>query len=272
MGKLDGKVAIVTGGASGLGRATAERLVRDGATVVITDIRAHEVEATAAEIGASALVQDVTDEARWTELVTAVIADHGGLDILVNNAGILGPSVGSTPEHAELADWRRVFAVNMEGTFLGCRAAIRGMRALGRGGVIVNFSSAASEGTTSYVAAYGASKAAIAHFTRSVAQYGAPFGIRCNSVHPGNVHTDIHQHRAEELAAAQGVPVQQILDLHAASSALGGWVPREDVAAAVSYLVSDEAGSTTGTKVIVDGGTLIRGSVTGIPLDVVAPE
>jgi NAD(P)-dependent dehydrogenase (short-subunit alcohol dehydrogenase family) len=265
-------VAVITGGASGLGRASAERLIRDGASVVITDIRAEEVERVAGEIGAYALVQDVTDEDRWDTVMSEVEDRFGPIGALVNSAGILGPSVGSTPEHTSLADWRRIFTVNVEGTFLGCRAAIRAMRASGHGGSIVNFASIASEGTTGYLAAYGASKAAITHLTRSVAQHGGPHGIRCNSLHPGNVRTPMHERRAAELAAAQGVSPEEILALHASSSVLGGWVPEEQVAAAVAYLVSADASFVTGTRMIVDGGTLVRGAVTGIAMDVVAPE
>lgn len=271
-GKLAGKVALVTGGASGLGRAAAERLIADGATVTITDIRPDELERVATEIGATFFAQDVTDEARWDEIVNAVVAAHHGLDILVNSAGILGPSVGATPEHTKLSDWKQIFAVNVEGAFLGCRAAIRGMRSVGRGGSIINFSSTASEGTTSYLTAYGASKAAIVHLSRSVAQYGGPFHIRCNSLHPGNVHTPLHDQRATELGAAQGVAMEEILAAHAGSSVLGGWVPKEQVAAAVSFLASDDGAFVTGTKMIVDGGTLIRGTVTGLPLNVASPE
>jgi 3(or 17)beta-hydroxysteroid dehydrogenase len=272
MGNLQGKVALVTGGASGLGRASAERLIADGATVVITDVRPDALAAAAAEIGADFRVQDVTDEAQWDAVVDDVVATHGRLDILVNSAGILGPSVGASPEHTKLSDWKKIFAVNVEGAFLGCRAALRVMRAAGTGGSIINFSSTASEGTTSYLTAYGASKAAIVHLSRSVAQYGGPYQVRCNSLHPGNVLTPIHEQRAIELAAAQGVSPETILEAHAGSSVLGGWVPKEQVAAAVSYLASDDGRFVTGTKLIVDGGTLVRGTVTGLPLNVASPE
>ena len=261
-GTLSGQVAVVTGGASGLGRASAARLIADGAAVTITDVDAVRGEATAAEIGAAFLVHDVTDEERWDEVMREVGTASGGVDILVNNAGMLGPSSGISPETTTYADWKRVMTVNADSVFLGCRAAIREMRRTGRGGSIVNIASVAGERSTPYATAYGASKSVVSHLTRSVAQHCIEegLGIRCNSVHPGNVHTPLHDRRAAELAEAQGTTAAEILS-GANKSPLGGWVPVEQIASAVAYLCGDDASYMTGTKFVVDGGLLVCDSL-----------
>src|SRR5689334_8760230 len=120
MARLNAKVALVTGGASGLGKAIAQRLAVEGARVVITDVQRDLGQATASECGFNFLAQDVTDEVQWFEIVAAVERQHGQLHILVNNAGILGPRDEINPENTRLADWRKIFAVNVEGVFLGC--------------------------------------------------------------------------------------------------------------------------------------------------------
>jgi 3(or 17)beta-hydroxysteroid dehydrogenase len=257
MRTLSNKVAIVTGGASGLGRAIAARLVTDGAAVVITDVQAELAKQVATELGCDHLRQDVTDEARWDAVIDLVNEGHGGLDILVNNAGILGPALNISPEDTSFADWKKVMSVNVDGVFLGCRAGIRAMRKSGRGGSIINIASIAGERATPYATAYGASKATVGQLTRSVAQHCAQeqLNIRCNAVHPGNVYTPLHDRRAAEWAAARGVTVEEVL-VEVERCPLGGWIPIEQIAAAVSYLASDEARYVTGTKLVVDGGTL----------------
>jgi NAD(P)-dependent dehydrogenase (short-subunit alcohol dehydrogenase family) len=257
MGRLDGRTALVTGGAMGLGRAIAARLASDGATVVIGDVQRDAGEATASELGAHYLEQDVTDEARWDEVVADLERRFGQLDVLVNNAGILGPKLEITPENTPLADWRKVFAVNVEGVFLGCRAGIRAMRR-GRGGSIVNLSSVAGLLATPYATAYGASKATVRQLTKSVAQHclEEQLNVRCNSVHPGNVLTPLWERAAEEDADRRGITAQQVLDEAAASIPMGEWTRAEDIANAVSFLVSDEARHITGMEMIVDGGLI----------------
>jgi 3(or 17)beta-hydroxysteroid dehydrogenase len=257
MGRLDHRTALVTGGASGLGRAIAERLTVDGAGVVITDIQADLGKAVAAEHGLTFLEQDVSEEARWTDVVREVEERFGHLDILVNNAGILGSMEAISPEDTPLASWRKIFAVNVDGVFLGCRAAIPAMKRAG-GGSIVNISSVAGLLATPYATAYGASKATVRQLTKSVAQYCAEqkLNIRCNSVHPGDVVTPLWERQAEESARMRGVPVEEIFAEARLTMPMGEFTQPEDVAAAVSFLASDDARHITGIKLIVDGGTV----------------
>jgi 3(or 17)beta-hydroxysteroid dehydrogenase len=254
-GRLHGKIALVTGGASGLGKAIAGRLAADGAVVVISDVQRDLGKATAQECGFTFLDHDVCDEQRWMEIVLTVEAQFGLLDILVNNAGILGRMDAVSPENTRLADWRRIFAVNVEGVFLGCRAAIPAMRRAG-GGSIINLSSVAGIQATPFATAYGASKAAVRQLTKSVAQYCAQerLNIRCNSVHPGNVRTPLWDRHAEEVAQARGVPVETIIKEGKDEIPLGDFTLPEDVAAAVSFLASEDARHVTGEKLIVAGG------------------
>ena len=252
---LERHTALVTGGASGLGWAIARRLQADGADVVISDVDSALGAQVAAQEGWSFIEQDVCDERRWPEVVAEVEARHGGLHILVNNAGIIGALDAVSPEHTSLANWRKVFAVNVEGVFLGCRAAIPAMRRAGRGSII-NLSSVAGLLATPYNTAYGASKAAVRQLTKSVAQHCLEerLQIRCNSVHPGIVMTPLWEKMAQEQARLRGVPVETILADAQALCPMGDFTLPEDVAAAVSFLASAEARHVTGVKMIVDGG------------------
>jgi 3(or 17)beta-hydroxysteroid dehydrogenase len=255
MGRLEGKAALVTGGASGLGKAIAERLASDGAAVVVTDVQLEMGQQTAAEHGFTFLQQDVCDEARWAEVVRGVEERCGSLDVLVNNAGIVGPLDAVNPENTRLADLQQIFAVNVEGVFLGCRAALPAMRRAG-GGSIINISSVAGLLATPYATAYGASKAAVRQLTKSVAQHCAQErnNIRCNSVHPGNVRTPLWERIAAELASARGLSAADIMSEAEARIPLGSFTDPEDIAAVVSFLASKEARQVTGAKFIVDGG------------------
>lgn len=256
MGRLEEHVALVTGGASGLGRAIAQRLAADGASVVITDIQPDVGRATAAECGFLFIEQDVCDEVRWPLVLREVEERCGSLRILVNNAGVIGPMDAFSPENTRLADWRQIFAVNVEGLFLGCRAAIPAMRRAG-GGSIINMSSVAALLATPYVTAYGASKAAVRQLTKSVAQYCAQekLNIRCNSVHPGNVRTPLWDEQyAAGGARDRGVSVEEFIAQAKARIPLGDFTLPEDVAAAVAFLASEDARHITGAKLIVDGG------------------
>ena len=257
MGNLGHKTALVTGGASGLGRAIAKRLAADGATVVIADIQTDLGEATAAEDGLTFLEQDVCDEMRWTEIVLEIEERFGGLEILVNNAGIVGAMDVISPEDSRLDDWKAIFGVNVEGVFLGCRTVIPAMRRA-NGGSIVNISSIAGLLATPYATAYGASKAAVRQLTKSVAQYCAEqkLNIRCNSVHPGDVRTALLEKAAKEIASRRGVSIDDIIEEGKAMVPMGEFTLSDDVAAAVSFLVSDEARHITGIKLIVDGGSV----------------
>jgi 3(or 17)beta-hydroxysteroid dehydrogenase len=261
---LKSKVALVTGGATGLGKAIAQRLAAEGARVVISDVQAELGQATATECGFTFLKQDVCDEAQWVEIVQEIEKRHGQLHILVNNAGILGPMDAINPENTRLADWKKVFAVNVDGVFLGCRAAIPAMRRAG-GGAIINISSVAGLLATPYATAYGATKATVRQLTKSVAQHCAQerLNIRCNSVHPGNVR-DPQSHRqpsmwekhAADTARERGVPLEEVVAEAQQGTPMGDLTLPEDVAAAVAFLASDDARHITGEKLIVDGGLI----------------
>jgi NAD(P)-dependent dehydrogenase (short-subunit alcohol dehydrogenase family) len=255
MSRLDGKVALVTGAASGLGKAISERLAADGARVVLSDIDGSLVEQVADALGGDFLSQDVTDEQRWAAVTHEIQERHGALHIVVNNAGILGPMDAINPEDTRLQDWRRIFAVNVEGVFLGCRAAIPALRRAG-GGSIVNISSVAGLLATPYATAYGASKAAVRQLTKSVAQHCAEegLGIRCNSVHPGNVLTPLWRRQAEELAARRGTTPVEVIEQARTEVPMGDFTTPEDVAGTVGFLASDDARFVTGTMHVVDGG------------------
>ncbi len=185
MGRLDGGVALVTGGASGLGRAIAARLAAEGAAVVISDLQRELGEQTAASLGVTFLAQDVTSEEQWPRTLQQVSELAGPVSILVNNAGIAGAADRVSPEDTRFADWKQIFTVNLDSVFLGCRAGIAAMRHTG-GGSIVNMSSIAALLATPDSTAYGAAKAAVRQLTKSVAQHCATerLAIRCNSVHP----------------------------------------------------------------------------------------
>ena len=189
MGRVAGKVAIVTGGASGMGKADARLLAREGACVVIADLNETDGQLVAESIGENALFLrlDVSDEDNWKTVIATTIEKFGRLDILVNNAGMI--MLGSIVD-TDLADWRKINAVNSDGVFLGCKHAIPVMAESG-GGSIINMSSVAAIHGQSFVAAYTASKGAVRSLTKSVAMYckEQKNGIRCNSIHPDGVKT-----------------------------------------------------------------------------------
>jgi 3(or 17)beta-hydroxysteroid dehydrogenase len=257
MRRLDQDVALVTGGAEGLGRSIAERLASEGATVVISDVQCELGSAAALEGGFTFLEQDVCDEAKWTQVVEEVEKRFGRLNILVNNAGILGPTAAANAEYASLGSWREVFAVNVEGMFLGCRAAIPAMRRAGSGS-IVNLSSIADRLANAGQVAYGASKAAVRQLTQSVAQYCAQekLNVHCNSVHPGPVRTPLVDRIIAESAQRQGVSVDTVIARFKSWIPLGDFIRPEDVAAAVAFLASGDARQITGSALYVDGGII----------------
>lgn len=255
MGSLDGKVTLVTGGASGLGLAIAERLLKEGAIVFVSDVQSDLGNTIASTKGFNYFHHDVCDEARWNQIVGEIERRSGHLDILVNNAGILGPADAVTPENSRLIDWKRIFSVNVEGVFLGCRTAIASMRRSG-GGSIINISSVAGLLATPHATAYGASKAAVWHLTKSVAQHCAQerLNIRCNSVHPGDVRTTLWDQNAHAQAENRGVSFDRVLEEAVAVTPLGSFCHPSDIAAAVCFLSSAEARYITGTQLVVDSG------------------
>lgn len=238
MGKLDGKIAIVTGAAMGMGAAHAAILAQEGATIIVADIDEKEGSATARKVGGYFHHLDVTDEKNWEKLVAAVIADHGNIDILVNNAGILAitPLAAST-----LDEWNRVLAINLTGTFLGIRAVAESMKAAG-GGVIVNISSTAGLTAYSGMSAYVASKWGVRGLTKTAALELGHDNIRVVSVHPGGIRTPMTA-GMEDGAMFASQPIPRIGE-------------PEEVAKLILYLVTD-ATFSTGTEFVVDGGVTV---------------
>lgn len=250
MARFDGKVALISGGARGQGAEEARTFAGQGARVVFGDMRdeaGRQVEAEIRAAGGEAVYVhlDVTREADWQRAVDEALRRYGKLDILVNNAGIIIPRV-PIEERTE-AEWDQVMAVNAKGVFLGTKHAIPAMRQAG-GGSIVNISSIAGIGQSSHQEpAYAASKAAVRMFTKVTASQHAKDRIRCNSVHPGPIDTDM-LHIA--------MPDPQVLDQRLGRVALGRMGTAAEVVAGVLFLASDEASYITGSELVIDGGAL----------------
>ena len=245
--RLENKVALISGGARGMGAVEARLFASEGARVVIGDVLTEEgrrVEAEINETGAQCryVDLDVTSEDNWRDAVAEAVAAFGKLDILVNNAGI---TISGTIEEITEAQWDRIMAINSRGVFLGTREVIAEMRRAG-GGSIVNISSGAgiapSPGTS---AAYAASKGAVRLFTKATAIQHASDGIRCNSVHPGPIETPM-------LRAARGDDASRAEQLSLIP--LGRIGRPEEIAYGVLYLASDESSFVTGSELVIDGG------------------
>ncbi|MGI9326715.1 MAG: SDR family NAD(P)-dependent oxidoreductase [Pseudomonadales bacterium] len=251
MGRLSNKVALVTGGASGLGKGVAQRFVEEGATTVITDINQQGQE-IAKSLGASFVEQDVRSEEGWQQLMAEVVTNHGRLDVLVNNAGIFTSCpVDETP----LDEWQRVLDVNLTGVFLGCKYAVRQMKqnSGGPSGSIVNLSSVVGLRGQLGGASYSASKGGVRLLTKTVALENARAGIRCNSIHPGVIDTPIMDplFAAVEDPKAMRARIEQSLPI--------GYMgePARDIGNMALFLASDESVYVTGAEMVVDGGMTI---------------
>lgn len=255
--RLKDRVALVTGGGSGIGAAICKRFAQEGAVVVVTDINADAAAETATQITANggraeAMQQDVTDEQRWAVVVDETVGTHGGLHILVNNAGI---GIPASVEDTTLADWRAVNAVNLDGVFLGTRAAIAVMKA--SGGSIINLSSIEGIVGDPILAAYNASKGGVRLFTKSAALHCADsgYGIRINSIHPGFIETPILDGAEEKLGQAGA---EEFLTRVMASIPVGELGKPEDIANGALFLASDESRYMTGSELVIDGGLTAR--------------
>lgn len=251
-GRVEGKVALVTGGGSGIGRASSIALAREGAKLVVTDLNPDTAAATAAAITdaggtARAMAQDTTDDARWLEVMASIRETEAYLDIVLNNAGVGNNSrmlKDTTLEH-----WRQVNAANVEGVFLGTKYGIEAMEAGARGGSIVNISSVYGKVGAIGSAAYNASKGAVCIFSKGAAlECGqAGNGVRVNTIHPGFIETGMTQERLSDAVARKW---------SLGRTPIGRLGQPEDIANGVLYLASDESSFVTGAELVIDGGFL----------------
>ena len=246
--RLEGKIALISGGASGIGLATAHRFAGHGATVVLADIDIAAAERAASEEAAFVATElDVTNDGRWGAVVDETVARFGKLDIVVNNAGI---SSTRDIETVSLEEWHRTMAINVDGVFLGCRHAVRAMKPAG-GGSVVNLSSVSGLIGGRNTVAYNASKGAVRLLTKSVALHCAykQYGIRCNSVHPTFIETPMVSSMLDQVRD----PARTRATLEA-SVPLGRMGRADEVADLLVYLASDESQFVTGAEFVIDGG------------------
>jgi 3alpha(or 20beta)-hydroxysteroid dehydrogenase len=243
-GRLEGKVAIVTGAAGGIGAASAARFAQEGAELILTDTDGERAAAVAERIGAgaTALAHDVRSEAAWQELAETAMRERGHVDILMNNAGVF---LAATLAQTSLDDLRGVLDVNLVGVFLGMRA-IAPLMSAQRSGSIINVSSLAGLMGSPYLTAYAASKWAVRGMTKVVAKELARDGVRVNSLHPGQIDTDMNtrqRERTPELIEKliRGIPLRRVGE-------------PEEVAEAAVYLAAEESRYVTGSELVIDGG------------------
>jgi len=254
--RLKGKIAMITGSARGIGQATAELFHKEGATVIVSDIRDEEGIALVRNLKTNAeyLHLDVGNEDSWLRATDYIAGSYGRMDILVNNAGITGFLESSGPwdaENTDLHSWEEVHRVNSTGVMLGCKYAIRQMKE--QGGSIVNISSRSGVVGIPGAVAYAASKAAVRNHTKSVALYCAEkgFKIRCNSIHPAAIMTPMW-----DAMLGEGEQRRQIMEDVESGIPLGHFGEPIDVAYGILYLASDESKYVTGIELTIDGGIL----------------
>ena len=253
MGRLEGKTALVTGAASGIGLQTSIRLAEEGARVMMTDINLEEGRQQAEKLGANAAVLklDITEEEEWVSVLDETVKRFGRLDILVNSAGMV---LIADVEQITLEDWRKVHAVNLDGTFLGCKHGVRVMKEFGAGSII-NLSSVSGMIGGFNLAAYNSSKGAVRMLTKSVALHcaRAGYGIRCNSIHPTFIETPMLESMIRDSPDPE--KARQTLVRQVPLRRIG---KPDDVANMIVYLASDESTFVTGTEMVIDGGVIAQ--------------
>jgi NAD(P)-dependent dehydrogenase (short-subunit alcohol dehydrogenase family) len=249
MARVEGKIAIVTGGAQGLGEAAVKRLSEEGAQVILSDLNPATGAETAAKYGATFYQHDVREEEQWEALTADVLAKYGRLDILVNNAGIFH---SSPVDDTNLEDFRRVIDINVLGCFLGCKHGVRAMKRNSdpAGGSIINLSSVSGQLGQVGNGAYGSSKAAVALLTKTVAIENGASQIRCNSIHPGIMHTPMLQ-AIFDGAGDQAVVIENQIEQRTPLETIGA---ADDIGDMVLFLASSDSQFVTGAEMVVDGG------------------
>ncbi|MEI9852706.1 MAG: SDR family oxidoreductase [Sphingomonas sp.] len=256
--RLAGRIALVTGGAGGIGAECARVMAREGATVVVTDIEDAAGEEVAREVGGDYRRLDVTDLAAWEALVADIQARHGGIDVFVHCAGIEG-NMGERGLATSPEGWRRVIDVNLTASFWGCKTVVPVMLEKGTGSVIL-LSSITSFMATASAVAYGVSKAGVQQLSRSIAMIGAEGGkrVRCNSVHPGVIRTRMTETILAAFSAGTGMPLDQAEKAFVSVVPFGEQGTPTDVANTVLFLASDESSYVTGSEFKVDAGWLVK--------------
>ncbi len=253
MGRLEGKTALVTGAASGIGLQTSIRLAEEGARVMMTDINLEKVRQQAEKLDANAtfLKLDITEEEEWISVLDETVKRFDRLDILVNSAGMV---LIADVEQITLEDWRKVHAVNLDGTFLGCKHGVRVMKEFGAGSII-NLSSVSGMIGGFNLAAYNSSKGAVRMLTKSVALHcaRAGYGIRCNSIHPTFIETPMLESMIRDSPDPE--KARQTLVRQVPLRRIG---KPDDVANMIVYLASDESTFVTGTEMVIDGGVIAQ--------------
>lgn len=253
MGRLEGKTALVTGAASGIGLQTSIRLAEEGARVMMTDINHEEGRQQAEKLGTNAtfLKLDITEEEEWISVLDETVKRFDRLDILVNSAGMV---LIADVEQITLEDWRKVHAVNLDGTFLGCKHGVRVMKEFGAGSII-NLSSVSGMIGGFNLAAYNSSKGAVRMLTKSVALHcaRAGYGIRCNSIHPTFIETPMLESMIRDSPDPE--KARQTLVRQVPLRRIG---KPDDVANMIVYLASDESTFVTGTEMVIDGGVIAQ--------------
>jgi len=253
MGRLEGKTALVTGAASGIGLQTSIRLAEEGARVMMTDINLEEglQQAEKLDTNATFLKLDITEEEEWISVLDETVKRFDRLDILVNSAGMV---LIADVEQITLEDWRKVHAVNLDGTFLGCKHGVRVMKEFGAGSII-NLSSVSGMIGGFNLAAYNSSKGAVRMLTKSVALHcaRAGYGIRCNSIHPTFIETPMLESMIRDSPDPE--KARQTLVRQVPLRRIG---KPDDVANMIVYLASDESTFVTGTEMVIDGGVIAQ--------------